>query len=121
MITLNNFFKQWVFSIGIATLALGFPARVAAENMNDTDNIYNELPFQMNAVQLPVFLDYTRSITEFGAVADGITLNTEAFDKAIKAVAEKGGGKVIVPAGLWLTGPIVLQSNIHLYLLEFNL
>mgnify|MGYP003187633297 CR=1 FL=1 len=54
MITLNNFFKQWVFSIGIATLALGFPARVAAENMNDTDNIYNELPFQMNAVQLPV-------------------------------------------------------------------
>lgn len=118
MITLNNFFKQWVFSIGIATLALGFPARVAAENMNDTDNIYNELPFQMNAVQLPVFPDYTRSITEFGAVADGITLNTEAFDKAIKAVAEKGGGKVIVPAGLWLTGPIVLQSNIHLYLEE---
>lgn len=118
MITLNNFFKQWVFSIGIATLALGFPARVAAENMNDTDNIYNELPFQMNAVQLPVFPDNTRSITEFGAVADGITLNTEAFDKAIKAVAEKGGGKVIVPAGLWLTGPIVLQSNIHLYLEE---
>ena len=72
----------------------------------------------MNKVQLPVFPDYSRSITEFGAVADGITLNTEAFDKAIKAVAEKGGGKVIVPAGLWLTGPIVLQSNINLYLEE---
>ena len=43
----------------------------------------------MNKVQLPVFPDYSRSITEFGAVADGITLNTEAFGKAIKAVAER--------------------------------
>lgn len=117
MITLNNF-KQWAFSIGIAALALSYPATTMAGNTNEADNIYSELPFQMDKVQLPVFPDYARSITEFGAVADGITLNTEAFDKAIKAVAEKGGGKVIVPAGLWLTGPIVLQSNIHLYLEE---
>lgn len=117
MITLNNL-RQWAFSIGITALALGSPVGAMADNANGADNIYGELPFQMDKVQLPVFPDYSRSITEFGAVADGITLNTEAFDKAIKAVAEKGGGKVIVPAGLWLTGPIVLQSNINLYLEE---
>lgn len=96
----------------------GLHKQCNGKNATEADNIYSELPFQMNKVQLPVFPDYSRSITEFGAVADGITLNTEAFDKAIKAVAEKGGGKVIVPAGLWLTGPIVLQSNINLYLEE---
>lgn len=88
MITLNNL-RQWAFSIGITALALGSPVGAMADNANGADNIYGELPFQMDKVQLPVFPDYSRSITEFGAVADGITLNTEAFDKAIKAVAEK--------------------------------
>ena len=117
MITFSNL-RQWALSVCIAAFALGYTNSVTAKNATEADNIYSELPFQMNKVQLPVFPDYSRSITEFGAVADGITLNTEAFDKAIKAVAEKGGGKVIVPAGLWLTGPIVLQSNINLYLEE---
>lgn len=117
MITFSNL-RQWALSVCIAASALGYTNSVTAKNATEADNIYSELPFQMNKVQLPVFPDYSRSITEFGAVADGITLNTEAFDKAIKAVAEKGGGKVIVPAGLWLTGPIVLQSNINLYLEE---
>ena len=117
MITFSNL-RQWALSVCIAAFALGYTNSVTAKNATEADNIYSELPFQMNKVQLPVFPDYSRSITEFGAVADGITLNTEAFDKAIKAVAEKGGGKVIVPAGLWHTGPIVLQSNINLYLEE---
>ena len=120
MITFSNL-RQWALSVCIAAFALGYTNSVTAKNATEADNIYSELPFQMNKVQLPVFPDYSRSITEFGAVADGITLNTEAFDKAIKAVAEKGGGKVIVPAGLWLTGPIVLQSNINLYLEENGL
>ena len=78
-----------------------------------SNEVYSNLPFQMAKVEQPVFPDYTRSITEFGAIADGITLNTEAFAKAIDAVAQQGGGTVTVPAGLWLTGPIVLKSNIN--------
>ena len=97
MITFSNL-RQWALSVCIAAFALGYTNSVTAKNATEADNIYSELPFQMNKVQLPVFPDYSRSITEFGAVADGITLNTAAFDKAIKAVAEKGGGKVIVPA-----------------------
>ena len=85
MITLNNL-RQWAFSIGITALALGSPVGAMADNANGADNIYGELPFQMDKVQLPVFPDYSRSITEFGAVADGITLNTEAFDNSILPV-----------------------------------
>ncbi|THU34138.1 glycoside hydrolase family 28 protein [Niastella caeni] len=55
-------------------------------------------------------------ITRFGAVADGQTLNTQAINNAIDACNKKGGGVVVIPAGLWLTGPIVLKSNVNLHL-----
>lgn len=61
------------------------------------------------------FPDYQVNICDFGAKSDGVTLNTEAINKAIKVVHDKGGGKVIIPEGLWLTGPIVLQSNVNLH------
>ena len=57
----------------------------------------------------------TFSLARYGAVADGQTLNTEAFRKAIEACAA-AGGTVLVPRGLWLTGPIVLKSNVNLHL-----
>src|SRR5690349_17153131 len=55
-------------------------------------------------------------ITKFGAIADGFTLNTKAIDAAIDACAKKGGGIVVIPAGLWMTGPLVLKSNVNLHL-----
>ncbi len=72
-------------------------------------------PFTMPAVPLPVFSDIVFSIKDFGAVGDGKTLNTEAFAKAIEACSKAGGGKVLVPAGKWLTGPIELKANINLH------
>lgn len=77
--------------------------------------IYARLPFTMDKVEQPTFPDYSVSITDFGAQPDGVTLNTKAINDAIKAVNQKGGGKVIIPAGLWLTGPIELLSNVNLY------
>lgn len=55
-------------------------------------------------------------ITEHGAVPDGQTLNTEAIQQAIDEVAEQGGGTVIVPPGVFLTGTIHLRSHINLHL-----
>lgn len=55
-------------------------------------------------------------LTEFGAVGDGRFLNTEAFARAIAAVAERGGGTLVVPAGIWHTGPIELRSRLRLHL-----
>lgn len=77
--------------------------------------LYEGLPFEMQQVEQPVFPEYSVNITDFGAVADGKTLNTEAINNAIKDVNSKGGGKVVIPAGLWLTGPIELKSNVNLY------
>jgi polygalacturonase len=62
------------------------------------------------------FLDKTYNIKDFGAVADGKTSNTQVFEKAIKECAKNGGGKVIVPNGKYLTGPIHLESNVNLHL-----
>ena len=55
------------------------------------------------------------NLANFGK-GDGNTLNTDAFEKAFAVLAEKGGGKLIVPPGLWLTGPIRLHSNLNLHL-----
>lgn len=60
----------------------------------------------------------TISILRFGAVADGQTLNTKAINEAITACSKKGGGVVAVPAGLWMTGPVELKSNVNLYLAQ---
>ena len=73
-------------------------------------------PFNMPKVVVPTFADKKFSIVDFGAVNDAQTLNTQAFAKAIDACTKAGGGKVIVPAGVWLTGPIELKSNVDLHL-----
>ena len=55
-------------------------------------------------------------ITDYGAVGDGKTLNTSAIQNAIDACTSAGGGRVIVPAGKYLSGTICLKSNVDLYL-----
>ncbi len=77
--------------------------------------IYRDLEFEMPQVIEPQIPLNSVSITDFGAVGDGIVLNTGAFRKAIEAVSSKGGGTVVIPRGMWLTGPIILKSNIRLH------
>lgn len=69
-------------------------------------------------IRVPEFPDTDFNITDFGAIGDGTTLNTDAFKKAIAACNEAGGGKVIVPSGKFLTGPIHLKSNVNLHTLS---
>ena len=73
-------------------------------------------PPTLPAVRQVHFRADTFNIEKYGAVADGQTLNTQAFQQAIMACTQAGGGTVRVPAGLWLTGPIVLQNNVNLHL-----
>ncbi len=65
---------------------------------------------------LPAIPKNELSLIKCGGKGDGKTLNTEAFAKAIETLSKKGGGKLIVPPGIWLTGPIQLKSNIELHL-----
>jgi polygalacturonase len=65
---------------------------------------------------LPQIPDKTFSLADYGAVGDGTTLNTEAFKKAIRAVREAGGGKLVIPKGDYLTLPFDLVSHLDLHL-----
>ena len=67
-------------------------------------------------IRRPQFRADTFSIVKYGAVADGMTLNTKAINAAIDACSGRGGGVVLVPAGLWSTGPLVLRSNVNLHI-----
>jgi polygalacturonase len=67
-------------------------------------------------VQKTSFKKDSASILKFGAKADGVTLNTKAINAAIDASHKKGGGVVVIPSGLWMTGPVVLKSNVNLHL-----
>ena len=73
-------------------------------------------PFTMPEVAQPAFPKRDFLLTDYGANRNGQTLNTASFQQAIKACSAAGGGRVIVPAGEWLTGPIELLSHVELHL-----
>ncbi len=88
---------------------------LAAQSSLPGKEFYDNLPFTMAPVEQPVFPDRSVFITDFGAVADGETLCTKAINRAIESIHQQGGGKVIIPAGLWITGPIELLSHVNLH------
>lgn len=75
-----------------------------------------EAPFPMEPIREYVFPARDFPITDYGARTDSGVLNTESIARAIQACHEAGGGRVVVPAGEWLTGPVHLRSNVNLYL-----
>lgn len=56
------------------------------------------------------------NITSYGAVGDGVTLNTKAIQKAIDQAYTDGGGIVVIPKGKFVSGSIILKSGVGLYL-----
>ncbi len=99
----------------IASLLL--PALMfATPVMAGYDKYYKDLPVEVKQVTEFTIPSNTVTLTDFGGRGDGITLNTEAFAKAIGALSAKGGGRLVVPQGVWLTGPIELKSNIDLHI-----
>ena len=87
-------------------------------NAQVDENIYKGIEFNMPRVKETSFKNYSVQITEFGAKAGGKIKNTNAINKAISETSNKGGGTVIIPRGIWLTGPIELKSNINLHLAD---
>lgn len=69
-------------------------------------------------VELPVRAGKEYNICAYGAVAGGVQNSTEAVQRAVDEAAANGGGKVVVPAGIWSSGPIQLKSNVELHLEE---
>ena len=63
---------------------------------------------------LPLF-SHGLNIKEFGAVGDGVTLCTDAINRAISQCAESGGGRVIIPAGVFKSGTVLMKSDVELH------
>ena len=58
----------------------------------------------------------TYNITDFGAKGDGKTLATQALQAAIDACHKDQGGTVLVPAGVFVIGTVVMKSNVTLHI-----
>ncbi len=95
---------------------LSFILSATAFAGNDYREYYQNMPKPMPQVTAPVIPSNTVSITEVGGIGDGITMNTEAFKKAISKLNKLGGGHLNVPAGIYVTGLISFKDNIDLHL-----
>lgn len=81
--------------------------------MNEESNFISK--FIMPQVEVPTFQNKDFNIVNYGAVSNGLVMNTDFIAKAIEECYLAGGGRVVIPRGLWLTGPIHLKSNINLH------
>ncbi len=75
-------------------------------------------PSLLGSIVAPGFRDAAYNIASYGAVGDSVTLNHEIINSTIDLCSREGGGTVEIPAGVWLTGPIVLKSNVNLHVSE---
>lgn len=79
---------------------------------------WRDMPEILRRIVPPSFPARDFDVTKFGGVGDGKTTNTAVFRVAIAACVKAGGGRVVVPAGKFLTGPIHLRSGVNLHLSE---
>jgi len=107
--------NQSAFTLLAVIFFTSFALAQSGAKTSQADHLYSGIEFKMPRVEEPVIPANTVLITAFGARSGGQVLCTQAFAGAIDAVSKKGGGRVIVPRGTWLTGPITLKSNIEIH------
>ena len=104
-------------SAAIAALALlSALAPALGAQAPAADNPWARLPAILSRIVAPQFPARDFAVTKFGAKGDGLKDASAAFRKAIEACQKAGGGRVVVPAGTFLTGPIRLRSHVNLHL-----
>lgn len=101
-------------------------ANLVAEGLVNTGNplrnflkkteFNDKYAFELPLTYRPVFRKDTFNIVRYGAKSDGLTVNSKAINQAIELCSAAGGGTVLVPKGLWVTGPIVMKNNVNLHL-----
>jgi len=105
-------------TIKILFLALVFTSGQLIAQSSTQDKYWEKAEDIVKNLEEPNIPEKTYPINDFGAVADGITMNTEAINKAIVKCNKEGGGTVLVKGGSFLTGPIHMKSNVNLHIEE---
>ncbi len=110
-----------VVRVGLLTLlngAVALAASAAPPSSSPATTVdWNAVPDILARIKAPRFPERDFAITEYGATADGADCSA-AIRQAIGACHAAGGGRVVVPAGVFRTGPIHLQSNVNLHLAQ---
>ncbi len=75
-----------------------------------------DAPFPFNDLVIPLFPENDFVITDFGAIQNDKKTGWKSINEAVKQCSKKGGGRVVIPDGNWITGPIHLKSNVNLHL-----
>lgn len=103
-----------IFAVPLFVLSFNTKAQTKAAQETYS---FDKLP----VVAATSFRNDTISILKYGAKSDGLTLNTKSINQAISDCNKRGGGVVLIPEGLWLSGPIELKSNVNLHLAKNSL
>ncbi len=107
----------------LAVLLSGFAFFAVAADLKKNGEVRHvpvsvNAPFEMPSVNELYFPDRDFVITNYGAVPGNVEATTKAIAKAISECNAAGGGRVVVPAGRWTTGPVHLKSFVNLHLAD---
>jgi polygalacturonase len=103
---------------GAAALGVAATRLYARSQSAPSEDLWAEADRILRRIVAPRFPSREFDLRRYGARDDGSGDSTAAFRNAIQACADAGGGRVMVPAGRFLTGPIVLRSNVELHVAQ---
>ena len=109
---MNSTLRGLVFIFLLCLFAVSF---LLAQQVDSTLQGWDAFPALLKRISSPVFPHKEFDVTKFGAIGNGKTDCSKAFKKAIDKCYAEGGGRVVVPKGVYLTGAIHLKSNVNLY------
>lgn len=115
-------FKIILLGLLSQTILISCSANTSSKLRTNSSGITDSLAFinyfkvKMPIIKTPVFKRDTFDISKYGAKGDGIFLNTKIINDAISKCSKNGGGVVLVPGGIWLTGPIYMKSNVNVHI-----
>src|SRR5437868_5834511 len=99
-------------TVGAAGIAI-LPRLIEGRSKDAWDTLYTEI---LGRIKPPTFPKRDFDITKFGAKSGSASDSSGAIAKGIEACVQAGGGRVVVPAGEFLTGAVHLRSNVNIYL-----
>ncbi len=109
--------RKAIFLLILLTFCIPIFAQTNNTSTGETGG-WNKVTEILARIKAPVFPARDFTITDYGAVAGGKQDCTPAIRKAIEACNNAGGGRVVVPSGVFLTGAIHLKSNVNLHLVK---